>query len=223
MQVPQRGCPVDQRLLREGGGIGEIGRSGGVIEESVLYFVVEKGFMTVVCWGKKELLAKSPRSQLCLKVVCWGKKELLAKSPRSQLCLKVVCWGKKELLAKSPRSQLCLKVVCCGKKELLAKSPRSQLCLKVVCWGKKDLLAKTPRFQLCLKVVCRGKKELLATSTNQRCQTCLIFEEHQQDETDSLDNQKRPASVVAWSNALLSCWTSLPKTGRSGFDPGRVH
>nr|CAD7458126.1 unnamed protein product [Timema tahoe] len=47
----------------------------------------------VVCWGKKELLAKSPRSQLCLKVVCWGKKELLAKSPRSQLCLKVVCWG----------------------------------------------------------------------------------------------------------------------------------
>nr|CAD7430942.1 unnamed protein product [Timema monikensis] len=49
---------------------------------------------------------------LCLKVVCWGKKELLDKSPRSQLCLKVVCWGKKELLDKSPRSQLCLKVVC---------------------------------------------------------------------------------------------------------------
>nr|CAD7399125.1 unnamed protein product [Timema cristinae] len=76
-------------------------------------------------------VAKSPRSQLCLKVMCWVKKELLAKSPRSQLCLKVMCWGNKELLAKSPRSQLCLKVVCWGKKELLAKSPRSQLCLKV--------------------------------------------------------------------------------------------
>nr|CAD7424791.1 unnamed protein product [Timema monikensis] len=92
---------------------------------------------------------QSPSSQLCLKVVCWGKKELLAKSPRSQLCLLsyVVCWGKKELLAKSPRSQLCLKVVCWGKKELLAKSPRSQLCLKVVCWGKKEQLAKPPRSQ----------------------------------------------------------------------------
>nr|CAD7258724.1 unnamed protein product [Timema shepardi] len=47
--------------------------------------------MNEVCWGKKELLAKSPRSQLCLKVVWWGK-ELLAKSPRSQLCVRVVCW-----------------------------------------------------------------------------------------------------------------------------------
>nr|CAD7432612.1 unnamed protein product [Timema monikensis] len=92
----------------------------------------------VVCWGHKELLEKSPRSQLCLKVVCWGKKELLDKSPRSQLCLKVVCWGKKELLDKSPRSQLCLKVMCWGKKEILAKSPRSQLYLKVVCWGKRS-------------------------------------------------------------------------------------
>nr|CAD7395001.1 unnamed protein product [Timema cristinae] len=53
----------------------------------------------VVCWGKKELLTKSPSSQLCLKVLCWGKKELLTKSPSSQLCLKVVCWGRKELLA----------------------------------------------------------------------------------------------------------------------------
>nr|CAD7430941.1 unnamed protein product [Timema monikensis] len=271
----------------------------------------------VVCWGKKELLDKSPRPQLCLKVVCRGKEELLAKYPRSQLCLKVVCRGKKELLAKSPRSQLCLKVVCrvyihlqrklaggfgggalneqsefsyktnvrrnniskagckdrapypalvcqrvvggteegtrdcnlsgfrgrvlddgvgmlasypgalqsntelysllpllvimtyrkgevgvgggerigltrfpsnhpnisphqqvvCwGMKELLAKSPRSQLCGKVVCWGNKELLAKSPRSQLGLKVVCWGKKDLLATSTNQRCQTCILFE-----------------------------------------------
>nr|CAD7461709.1 unnamed protein product [Timema tahoe] len=38
-------------------------------------------------------------------------------------------------------------------------------------------VAKSPRSQLCLKVVCWGKKELLATSTNQRCQTCLIFED----------------------------------------------
>nr|CAD7206688.1 unnamed protein product [Timema douglasi] len=90
----------------------------------------------------KELLTKSPRSQLCLKVVCWGKKELLAESPRFQLCLKVVFWGKKELLAKSLRSQLCLNVVCWGKKALLAKFPRSQLCLKMVCWGKKEQLAK---------------------------------------------------------------------------------
>nr|CAD7429117.1 unnamed protein product [Timema monikensis] len=69
-------------------------------------------------------------SQLCLKVVCWGKKELLAKSPCSQLCLKVVCWGKKELLAKSPHSQLFLKVMCWGKKELLAASTnqRCQTC-----------------------------------------------------------------------------------------------
>nr|CAD7431639.1 unnamed protein product [Timema monikensis] len=147
--------------------------------------------------GKKELLAKSPRSQLCLKVVCWGKKELLAISPRSQLCMKVVCWGKKELLAKYPRSQLC-------KKELLAKSSRSRLCLKVVCWGKNGLLAKSPRSQLytpnitstaCLmeksfifalfwltvaksprsqlylKIVCWGKKELLVKSI--RSQLCL--------------------------------------------------
>nr|CAD7452039.1 unnamed protein product [Timema tahoe] len=67
----------------------------------------------------RSTVAKSPRSQLCLKVVRWGKKELLAKYPRSQLCLKVVCWVKKELLDKSPRSQLCLKLVCWGKKELL--------------------------------------------------------------------------------------------------------
>nr|CAD7423391.1 unnamed protein product [Timema monikensis] len=31
-------------------------------------------------------------------------------------------------------------------------------------------------FKLCLKVVCRGKEELLATSTNQRCETCLVLE-----------------------------------------------
>nr|CAD7403765.1 unnamed protein product [Timema cristinae] len=126
---------------------------------------------TVVCWGKKELLAKSRRSQLCLKMVCWGKKELLCKSPHSQFCLKVVCWGKKELLAKSPRSQLCLKMVCWGKKELLAKSPRSQLRLKVVYWGK-ELLAKSPRSQLYLKGVCWGKKVL---AKSPRSQLCLKF------------------------------------------------
>nr|CAD7461579.1 unnamed protein product [Timema tahoe] len=129
--------------------------------------------LKVVFWCNKELLAKSPRSQLCLKVVFWCKKELLAKYPRSQLCLKVVFWCKKELLAKSPRSQLCLKVVFWCKKELLAKYPRSQLCLKVVFWCKKELLAKSPRSQLFLKLVFWSKKELLATSTNQRCETCL--------------------------------------------------
>nr|CAD7427151.1 unnamed protein product [Timema monikensis] len=92
---------------------------------------------------------------LCLKVVCWGNKELLAKSPCSQLCLKVVCWGKKELLVKSPRSQLCLKVVCWGNKELLAKSPRSQLCVKVVFWGNKELLA-TSTSQRCKTCIGRS-------------------------------------------------------------------
>nr|CAD7453459.1 unnamed protein product [Timema tahoe] len=67
--------------------------------------------LTAALRGCEDVTKAAINSQLCLKVVCWGKKELLAKSPRSQLCLKVVCWGKKELLAKSPRSQLCLKVV----------------------------------------------------------------------------------------------------------------
>nr|CAD7590019.1 unnamed protein product [Timema genevievae] len=37
-------------------------------------------------------------------------------------------------------------------------------------------VAKSPPSQLYLKTVCRSNKELLATSTNQRCETCLIFE-----------------------------------------------
>nr|CAD7264505.1 unnamed protein product [Timema shepardi] len=37
-------------------------------------------------------------------------------------------------------------------------------------------VAKSTRSQLCLKVVCWCKKELLATSTDQCCETCLIFE-----------------------------------------------
>nr|CAD7438987.1 unnamed protein product [Timema bartmani] len=37
-------------------------------------------------------------------------------------------------------------------------------------------VGKSPRSQLCLKVVRWGKKEILVVSTNQRCETCLIFE-----------------------------------------------
>nr|CAD7445835.1 unnamed protein product [Timema bartmani] len=31
-----------------------------------------------------------------------------------------------------------------------------------------------------------------------------------------------PRLVSTWSNALISCWTRLPKTGGSGINPGRV-
>nr|CAD7458710.1 unnamed protein product [Timema tahoe] len=152
--------------------------------------LIEKSFIFALSLSQLTV-AKSPRSQLCLKVVCWGKKELLAKSPSSLLCLKVVCWGKKELLAKSPRSQLCLKVVCWGMKELLAKSPSSQLCLKVVCWSGYyvPFMPTEPHYSL------------LAASTNQRCKTCLIFEgilTTQKRENDSAVSQKEPCCSLRY-------------------------
>nr|CAD7419908.1 unnamed protein product [Timema poppensis] len=50
------------------------------------------------------------------------------------------------------------------------------------------VVAKSPPSQLCLKVMYWGKKELLATSTNQRCETCLIFEERMTTQKRKNDN-----------------------------------
>nr|CAD7256541.1 unnamed protein product [Timema shepardi] len=58
-------------------------------------------------WRGRAGLTLHPISPLRkLQVVSWVKKELLAKSPHSQLCLKMMCWVKKELLAKSPHSAM---------------------------------------------------------------------------------------------------------------------
>nr|CAD7424684.1 unnamed protein product [Timema monikensis] len=84
--------------------------------------------------------------------------------------------------------------------EMLIKDPADRITL--------DEIFRHPWLQLCLKVVCWGKKELLATSTNQRSQTCLIFEGRlttQKRENDNAVSQNSPtASLVLTDSSQLT-------------------
>nr|CAD7443631.1 unnamed protein product [Timema bartmani] len=69
--------------------------------------------------------------------------------------------------------------------------------------------------QLCQKVVCWGKRELPATSTNQRCETCLIFERRLTTQKRENDNAVSPIVTMQFSKRLYQVYNDVVDRGNN--------